>query len=572
MAQSTQWQLLLHSRSDQPQINHPAFLLSAANFSALAELTATLAFYQQDPVAAFCRFPARITYLANAGHLVLAADRFEHCEDLQQYRQQVPFDQLQLVYASEVLSSASSMMGHIFLTASGTNFRQQPVKHSLAYFTEITTLNPLRLIYDGTIGGMPGFFIVRPFQQDLQQYQQREGRNVWQFHLKSTAAELELLRLHLWELRGVDITYFFQSFNCATLTLELLALLQPAILDEASLFVSPQDVVKAASKHQMIQSTAVATATDWWSRALGQQLSSRQKSAVLHYLQTTPGDTGPASLSLTEPLAAEYLQAAAYQLWLSGQLDAARYQQIQSAAPAQFLQLDLSQYKHPARTPQDSAFLLASGTVAGDSVSQLGWLAAGHLLSSDNRQYLAESELKIGYLLASLNHRQQRWQLDELTLYAVRSFTPSDLLTPAWSGELYLGWRQMAAVAPTDPSTLIDRGAAELSAGLGKTLQLQDDLQLYWLVGGGTAHRWPDSKLFMQAKAGFSLDLVFDSKLQTEYQRYSSRLSGQPGGAQWSATLSWFFSQDFSFQLNWQHHSVRSISAHRSSMTLLRYF
>jgi len=573
LAESTHWQLLLHSNAGQPQITQPDFLLTAKAFSPQAELLATLALYQQDPVQTFCRFPARITFLADQLHLPLADDRFARCPALQHYLAQVPFDQLSLIYASEVLSSASSMMGHIFLRAAGKNQQQHDVAHSLAYFTEITSFNPLQLMYDGTIGGMPGFFMVRPFQYDLVQYQQREGRNLWQFELNTTPAQRELLRLHLWELRELDITYYFQSFNCATLTLELLALLDPTVLRDRSLFVSPQDVVKAASRHQLVNHTEVHPATAWWVRALGQQLNQQQKSAVMHDLQHQQISKTP----LNEPLANAYLKVAAEQMWQTHRITEQRYQQIQAATAAMTEQLDLTQYKHPALTPQDSLLMLSSSFSDGEHISQLGWLAAGHLLNSDNRQYLAESELKIGYIAASLNHQLHHWQLDELTLYAVRSLTPSDDLVPAWSGEAYFGWRQIPAlVFADDLPQLQTRGALEASGAFGKTLQPQRDLSLYWLIGAGISQSQAHNKLFAQTAAGLNVALVFNSKLNAEYQRQSSRLAGQSSSAQWSVTFSWFARQDLSVQLRWQQNQVNNLfgtqQRQQTGLALLHYF
>ena len=140
-ANHSTWSLLLHSVNNQAQVTDPKFLLSHADFSLEKELSLTLQAYQHNPSETFCRFPARLTYLAEQGFVKLAPERFELCKDLKQFIDFVPMDSLELVYASEVLSSATSMMGHVFLKASGRNFRGTPVAHSLAYFTEITSLN-----------------------------------------------------------------------------------------------------------------------------------------------------------------------------------------------------------------------------------------------------------------------------------------------------------------------------------------------------------------------------------------------------------------------------------------------
>ncbi|MDZ7867833.1 MAG: hypothetical protein U5L02_01305 [Rheinheimera sp.] len=118
----------------------------------------TLELFEQDPQLAFCRFPARITFLAEKLNLTLAEDRFERCPQLGNFIKHVPFDTIELVYASEVTSSATSMLGHIFIKVSGTNSKGNAVAHSLAYFTEITTLNPAKLIVESTMTGIARLF------------------------------------------------------------------------------------------------------------------------------------------------------------------------------------------------------------------------------------------------------------------------------------------------------------------------------------------------------------------------------------------------------------------------------
>ncbi|KZN40853.1 hypothetical protein JL49_11645 [Pseudoalteromonas luteoviolacea] len=153
------WQSLIHSSEDKAQLSEPTFLLSNESFSATRELELTLELIISNIEKAYCRFPARTIFLKH--HLNLNIPSLEttlaSCPELKKYIEHVPFDQLELVFASEIFSSATSMMGHIFLKAGGKNFRDVEVNHSLAYFTEITTLNPAKLLTESLVTGMPGF-------------------------------------------------------------------------------------------------------------------------------------------------------------------------------------------------------------------------------------------------------------------------------------------------------------------------------------------------------------------------------------------------------------------------------
>ena len=539
------WSLLLHLRQGQPQINSPDFMLSGDQFSAEAEQQHTIALFQADPYQAFCRFPARLTYLAAKQGLVLPEDRFAHCPDLQKFIAHVPFTELELIYASEVLSSASSMLGHIFIKASGTNQRGTAVAHSLAYFTEITTLNPAKLIVESTLTGMPGFFSVRPFATDVTQYRDLEQRNLWQFRLKATAEAKQLLQLHIWELHQIQLTYYFQSFNCATLTLEMLALLAPELMQQRNTIVSPADVVKAVSHHQLVQNTVVDPAQPWLFYAMADSMP-RTVTQQLDQLDSVAA-VEDATTALQHPLASAYTQIHLQQAVKQQRLSAAVADQIQQMLPTgEAPNLDLSRYKHPALTPQDSAVGVSWQTHNPGSQLRLDWLAAGHLLQGDNRQYLAESELLIGKIAVAFDVEQAKVRLDELTLYSVKALTPDTAAFPAWSGELYLGYRSAYRPEHGYWST------GEISGGGGKSLRLHQDVIGYGVAGAGLSTNIADSRLFGYAKTGLIFELAGDSKLQLQYLQHSGQAKGASAYQELSSTFSFFPSQDQALQLQFK--------------------
>lgn len=559
------WSLLLHSWHGKPQITDPTFLVSVKNFSEHAEQELTLALYKADPQLSFCRFPARLTFLSKKLGFTLANDRYEHCPELQNFLQHVPFQQLDLVFASEVLSSASSMMGHIFFKASGNNFRNVPVSHSLAYFTEITTLNPAKLIVESTMTGMPGFFSVRPFEDDLKHYKDKEQRNVWQLQLTASTEQLHLLQLHIWELHQINLTYYFQSFNCATLTLEMLAILNPDVLTERGLIVSPVDVVKAAHSHKMISQTEINTADLWLYNALRDSIPGSVINELDAWLYTQQQVTTPPPVS--HPLATTYLAVA---------LDTALAQQQLTTSDAEYLRqffsaeqdfaLDLSNYKHPAQTPQDSAVGLAWRSSKNSKQWLLNFLPAGHFLHSDNRQYLSESELQIAKTTLAWDTDTKRLTLDEFTLYSVRSLNPDTDLFPLWSGELYLGYK------PAYTTTLQSKSVGEISGAAGKSYDLHKDVISFAMLGTGLTSSLADSYAFIYGKAGISFNLASDTKLIAEYTTSSGKTGKNSDYQQLSALFSWFPDRDNSMTLRLAKAKTQASEHTEFGLEFLSYF
>ncbi|KZN67283.1 hypothetical protein N478_17830 [Pseudoalteromonas luteoviolacea S4060-1] len=545
------WQSLIHSSEDKAQLSEPTFLLSNESFSATRELELTLELINSNIEQAYCRFPARTIFLKH--HLNLNIPSLEttlaSCPELKKYIEHVPFDQLELVFASEIFSSATSMMGHIFLKAGGKNFRDVEVNHSLAYFTEITTLNPAKLLTESLVTGMPGFFTVRPFAKDIKQYLEIEQRNLWQFHLKSNDFNRRLLQLHLWELKGAELVYYFQSYNCATLTLELISLLDPDVLKEKQLFVSPVDVVKAAEKHGLIEQTQVLASPKWLLNSIEDELTTTEKSAIEPWVNN-PSEKG---LSLLSPLSQQYLSLA-------------HPQKYDSVNGAKDFGIDLSDYKHPAKTPQDSAFGVGyTNSKHGDTIA-LSFLSSGHYLSGDNRQYLHESELVMGKLSGTINLDTNSAKLSEATIYSVKNLTPSSQFNPSWSTEFYLGYR------PAYSHDLSLESLGEIAFGFGKSKKLHRDISGYLHLVGGVTSNIRDQEWYSQIKSGLIIDLVNDSKLSTEVSWGSGKWHKTASILKANLVFSWFPSTDQGVAMTWRFAENNEYSSHSLGIEYNHYF
>lgn len=275
---SVTWHNLLHYDG---QINLVAdgFLLSAEYFSPKQELIAS---FNHLAEAKDCRFIARKLFINQ--ELKKRGIRFQlpdvNCTDYTSYRAKVPAQELDLIFASEILDSPTSMLGHIFIKASGTNDKGVHVAHTLSFFNEIDTPNPVVLLNDALISGMPGYFIVHPFSESVNRYVIEEKRNLYTYELDTEQYRKDLLMAHLWELKQIKINYLFQSYNCATMALFLLGILQDDVTSEKGLWVTPLDVVKAAEKKGLITDYSGLFTPEYIAKV--KQNSTEQLSAVTY--------------------------------------------------------------------------------------------------------------------------------------------------------------------------------------------------------------------------------------------------------------------------------------------------
>jgi hypothetical protein len=533
------WLSLLHVNDGIPRIKDPKFLLSHINFSPTRELKETLKLIEEKPQEAICRFPARYLFLEDYftfkdNNLV----NIDSCKELKRYSDYVPFDEVSLIFASEVISSASSMMGHTFLSVKGNNINSTEVKHSVSFFTEFSSINPFSIFYDAIIGGMDGFFIVRPYSVDVEQYVDNEGRNLWSYSLDMTKQEKALLKLHIWELKNIEISYLFQSYNCATLTLYLLSLIKPELKLEEKWFVSPVDVAKAVSKLDMATSQGVTLASEWELSMLRSKISYKLQQSIESFFHSG------------NKLDLEFLDK-------STRLVAMRYIQLLSqinpelvnSKNSQYLQLnnrkqidnieqltlDLTSYKNPTKSPQDTALGIAYSEDSENNYVDFTFLPASHYLYGDNRQYFSESELKMGELSLRADIKNSKLSVQSIVLYSVKSLVPTTQLNPSLSGTFFLGLK------PTFDKLLKERKVFEISGSFGKTYQLHNDIITYALIGGGVGlNKLDDGYIYVEPNAGLIINMVGSSKLQIDHKISYGQIDSDALKHTSSAIWSWY--------------------------------
>jgi hypothetical protein len=564
LSQSDKWQSLLHLKNGQPQIVDHKFLLSKPQFSVEAEMIESIKFIYADPAQAICRFPARFLFLSQYLDFDTAQlTNTTQCPEFSKYQNFVPFDEVNLIFASEVLSSASSMMGHTFLNVSGANVKSTQVSHSLSFFTEFDSYNPFRLLYDGILGGMQGLFIVRPYAVDVEQYAQKEGRNLWSYNLNLSDFDKQLIKYHIWELKELDIEYLFQNYNCATLTLYVLSIANPALRVEEKLYVSPLDVAKAVKKHGMVKSTGVTLADDWALNMLQQEMDANLVQSVESYVF----EDNPLAFDLLDEhsrlLAKEYLSLLINRPEVKQQLKSVRFAELQRVAAdfdKQSLVIDLSLYKDPINTPQDSILGTSLAFVSGSTFIDLSFLPASHKIYGDNRQYFSESELKIAEVVLRADIRKRDIKLHSFTLYSVKSYIPDSDAISQVSGTFFLGYRHQLN------KILLETGVVDLSGSFGKTYKIHRDVMVYGMLGFGIASNTADMFLYTEPYVGAIVNAVGDTKAIFEYRITKGQFGSDFVTHTSSFTYSWYGVDDTTLKLSFRSDSSDRIRRNELSV------
>ena len=266
-AKSSQWQYLLHIRSDlfstkQSRIKNNAkyFISPEGSLDPLKELAASLEtflhpqlFIETRGQHPYCLFPARLRVLQQTFQLKVEP---VNCPALERWKEILRHDEVVLAFASQYLSSPSSMMGHTFLKFK--NSTQQDFMNSTMGYAAVVPENTsaFQYVHKGLFGGFIGRFSRQPYYEKVHEYNNMEQRDLWEFVLNLSADQRQLLLEHLWELQNLaDFDYYFIDENCAFMMLAAIQVTIPDlfILDHFPIYALPAETAKNLDRVGLIK-------------------------------------------------------------------------------------------------------------------------------------------------------------------------------------------------------------------------------------------------------------------------------------------------------------------------------
>lgn len=535
LARSTVWQALLHAPSNQSQLTDQSFFSGQDN-GIEKELYHTYEFLFSNGQAIpknICRFPARYIWLKQ--QLNLSGPQPEEvCEDYKEYIQKVPVDKIKLVYAAENITQPSSMMGHAFLKFEGTNFDGQEVAHAVSFYTEVDTLNIPYLIYETLLVGKQGYFLVSPYEEKKLFYTNIEQRNLIEYELKLSAQQKHLIQAHMWELKQTDLKYFFQKYNCATLTNNIIGIASQDVLHQSIHWLTPLDVVKHVSNAKLIANSQLLPTPKWRMRMLQDAIDS---STLIDAAQAwTPINSEQPSMSEnTRYLFSELVKTNAIYQWQQHNLE---QEQLESYLTDERLNnadlmVTLSQYKDPLQRKNDSQISVG---IEKQGKVWVRLLPASHLISDDHRNAYSESELQLFSTTLSYDNGLK---IDELTLYRIASLIPNDQFSGGISGRFSIGAKHFYDKA------LNKQFAGYIAGALGKTYSLHHDIAIYGL---GHASLLFDDQFSVTygTEVGLYIYEILNQKTNLLYRITKGQLDTDKLLYELELTHSWFIKPDLS--------------------------
>ena len=197
-----------------------------------------------------CRFPARYHWLKKQLAIEPLKITEMHCMDLRTWQKTINAEHATLIFPAAYLNSPSSMFGHTLLRITPADYRKDTplVAYALNYAANAApNENGIAYAYKGLFGGYPGMFSIVPYYEKINQYNDLENRDIWEYPLNLTQNEVDQLLRHAWEVRNINFDYYFLTENCSYHVLSLLEVARPGInlTDSFSVKAIPSDTVRA---------------------------------------------------------------------------------------------------------------------------------------------------------------------------------------------------------------------------------------------------------------------------------------------------------------------------------------
>lgn len=261
LANAPIWHALLHyeprpfggvkSLADSPDF----FLAADGVTNPDAELDATIRafFLPADAVVRSwehpqCTFVARYRWLRE--QLQFDAEQLpqQPCTAFEEWRAAIDPVSLTLVFPEAYMNNPSSMFGHTLLrfdTEQGGE-RRDLLAYAANYAADPGNDNAVVFAWKGIFGGYGGMYSLQPYYEKINEYSDWEQRDLWEYELALSQAEIDRLLQHLWEMRGVVFAYFFFDENCAYQVMALLRAARPDLPSwlRFKLWVIPADTVR----------------------------------------------------------------------------------------------------------------------------------------------------------------------------------------------------------------------------------------------------------------------------------------------------------------------------------------
>ena len=466
------WHLLMHSPTDESEIDDDTFFLSPEGKQNLsAELDATLRYLTDESnrsnESPFCRFPARRAWLEQELNTSFGEGE---CSEYDQLVSKMDPQSVTLVFPSAHINSPASMFGHTFLRID-SSMESKLMSYAINYAAQTDETSGLRFAYKGVLGGYYGYYSMLPYYEKLKEYRDSESRDVWEYDLNLTHDEVMAMVRHIWELQHIHSWYYFFDENCSYHMLWLTEIARPTVRlrDQFFYYVIPPDTVRAFEDEALVGEKHFRPSKRTKLLAYEANLSPQGLHAVK---ALSSGEINPNSFNTqkSSPQESRYILEAAAELveyeYIERKISKEEYTSRYHALLSQRAALGSGDMlKVPLKSNPDSAHRsarvsISQGWYDNSSPLLIGIRPAFHDLGEDDTGHLSGAQIEFLDLLVGVD--QSNVSLEKLSILSLASITPVTHFFKPFSWRMKSGWDRDYA---DDRLSFVTRVGAGASVG-----------------------------------------------------------------------------------------------------------
>lgn len=423
-------------------VDDPKFFLSpGGKRDPGAELSATLDAMFDDSMSppARCRFPARYEWLKETLAIDPARMPGPDCPELDNTLRAINPMSASLIFASGHMNAPASMFGHTFLRLDSA-YESPLLSYAVNY---AATINPkdsgIAYAFKGIFGFYPGYYSILPYYAKVREYAAMDQRDLWEYRTNLTEAEVRRMALHIIEMQGVYMDYYFLDENCSYDLLFLLEAARPSVTltdRHKGFFVAPIETLRSVLAAGLIDNVVFRAST---ARRIRHKAKEAGEAEVAIAKSLASGDVAPSTV-VEEPLPpqskARVLDLAAdftHYLYLKKEIPKDAYQGRYLgilAARSTVAGPPPESRPLPVPAPPESGHLvsrasLAAGVHDGSAFLEAAYRPAYHSLEDpvegfNDGSQIVFSEAAVRWYPGDEKVRLQRWDLIDIVSLAPR--------------------------------------------------------------------------------------------------------------------------------------------------------
>ncbi len=345
---------------------------------------------------AVCRYPARRAWLEAYEPGFAKAIGKPPCPTFEYWQKQLHTESVSLVFSSYFADNPSSMFGHSFLRLKK---RPRPGKttsdmldETLNFMAYPTTDNPILYALMGLGGRFPGRFSMAPFYMKIQEYNNADSRDLWDYRLNLVGDEITALQRVMWEAQRVAINYFYFDENCSLILLYVLEAAKPSLeLSAPHPWVIPSDTLRTLDNAPgLVTEVGFRPSARTKFLARYRALSDDERSLVDALIRDNDAERAQITLDLTPPLEQVHVIDAAVEFIdfderLAGSAEAVKHKGLRQTLLGRRAKL-----RHP-RMPADPVLPATEAPHLVAGTTRVG-VGPGYVASGNERQGMLQAE------------------------------------------------------------------------------------------------------------------------------------------------------------------------------------